>query len=113
MKYSWVIILFLFVFASGLSYAIDPSKDEGLPDSHRAGWETKHQTAAKAYSSSCTGCHKAYFCINCHNRRDTIQQVVHRRNFKFYHSVEARANPRKCDECHRPQYCADCHANPR
>lgn len=96
-------------FISTLAYTFEPSKEEGKPDSHRAGWNAGHQQAAKSDPSSCESCHKAYFCVDCHQRRDTITQRVHRRNFLFYHSLEARANPRKCDECHRINYCTDCH----
>ena len=49
------------------------------------------------------------FCINCHERRDTIQTLVHERNFRFFHSVEARANPMQCGSCHREDFCINCH----
>ena len=81
------------------------------PDNHKSGWISKHQTYAKNNDTYCTQCHpNKMFCIDCHQRRDTIQQRVHRRNFKFYHSIEARANPRKCDVCHTASYCQTCHA---
>ncbi|OGQ48165.1 MAG: hypothetical protein A3H42_06800 [Deltaproteobacteria bacterium RIFCSPLOWO2_02_FULL_46_8] len=81
------------------------------PESHKAGWIAKHESYAKQNSKECTQCHSnAMFCIDCHKRRDTIQQRMHGRNFQFYHSIEARANPRKCDACHRVEYCQQCHA---
>ncbi|MDP2600907.1 MAG: hypothetical protein Q8P84_09295 [Deltaproteobacteria bacterium] len=81
------------------------------PQSHKAGWIAKHQDYAKQNVAECSQCHRNnFFCINCHQRRDSIQQIMHRRNFLMYHSVEARANPRKCDECHTVAYCQRCHA---
>lgn len=81
------------------------------PASHKAGWIAKHQDYAKQNVGECAQCHRNNsFCINCHQRRDSIQQIMHRRNFLFYHSVEARANPRKCDECHTTSYCQRCHS---
>lgn len=81
------------------------------PPSHKVDWLARHQVDAKGAVASCQQCHtNAMFCVNCHERRDTIQQVVHRRNFRFFHSIEARANPRKCDACHTVTYCQQCHA---
>lgn len=81
------------------------------PQSHKLNWMTKHQTVAKTDPKGCSDCHKnAMFCIDCHKRRDTVEQRVHKRNFKFFHSVVARANPRKCDACHTVTYCQNCHA---
>ncbi len=80
------------------------------PQSHQVDWLNKHQVYAKTKADNCTQCHQnEMFCINCHQRRDTIQEVMHRRNFKFFHSIEARANPRKCTTCHTINYCQTCH----
>lgn len=105
----FVVTVICAAFAATTLFAFDPQKEEGKPESHRAGWMAAHQQTAKNDSSSCKMCHNAYFCIDCHQRRDTITQRVHRRNFLFYHSVDARANPRKCDECHKLNFCTDCH----
>lgn len=113
MKYKITILILLTALVAGAAHAIDPEKEAMKPDDHRAGWLAGHQDTAKADESSCKGCHKQFFCIDCHQRRDTIQQRMHRRNYMFYHSIEARANPRKCDECHKPAYCTDCHRNPQ
>lgn len=81
------------------------------PSSHRAGWIEKHQTYAKMNPSSCNQCHtNKMFCIDCHGRRDSVQQRMHNRNFRFFHSIEARANPHKCDACHTVTYCQECHS---
>ncbi|MDO8526593.1 MAG: cytochrome c3 family protein [Deltaproteobacteria bacterium] len=81
------------------------------PESHKTAWIAKHQTYAKQDPQYCTQCHSnAMFCVDCHQRRDTIQTKMHQRNFLFYHSIEARANPRKCDECHSINYCEQCHS---
>ena len=81
------------------------------PQSHKAGWIAKHESYAKLNPQECAQCHSnAMFCVDCHKRRDTIQQKGHRRNFRFFHSIEARANPRKCDACHTVNYCQQCHA---
>lgn len=81
------------------------------PSSHRAGWMQKHQNYAKKAPEECKACHSnQMFCINCHQKRETVEQTVHRRNFRFFHSIEARANPRKCDACHTVSYCQNCHA---
>lgn len=81
------------------------------PKSHRADWLSKHQIYAKQNPEDCQQCHNnAMFCIDCHRRRDTVQQKMHRRNFRLFHSIEARANPRKCDACHSVNYCQTCHS---
>lgn len=81
------------------------------PTSHQVDWLAKHQVYAKQDPRECGQCHtNAMFCIDCHARRDTVQQSMHRRNFRFTHSIEARANPRRCDACHTVSYCQDCHA---
>lgn len=81
------------------------------PSSHKVDWIAKHQIYAKHNQAQCEQCHtNKMFCMECHKRRDTIQQTLHRRNFRFFHSIEARANPRKCDACHTVQYCQQCHA---
>ncbi|MBI1909473.1 MAG: hypothetical protein HYS22_04830 [Deltaproteobacteria bacterium] len=81
------------------------------PASHKMDWLNKHKTLAQQNPAECTQCHaNAIFCINCHKRRDTIQQRMHRRNFKFFHSIEARANPHRCDACHLVNFCQDCHS---
>lgn len=81
------------------------------PQNHKANWISKHQTYAKLNPKDCVQCHpNQMFCIDCHQRRDTVQERMHRRNFKFYHSIEARANPRKCSTCHTTTYCQQCHA---
>jgi hypothetical protein len=106
-----VIIVVILVGVAVTAFALDPNSY--APDSHRAGWATGHQQVAKTDAASCNGCHKSFFCIDCHQRRDTVTERVHKRNFKFYHSIEARTNPRKCDTCHKITFCTDCHTNPR
>ena len=81
------------------------------PASHDTNWQNLHQSVAKQNSKYCDQCHKQYFCINCHQRRDPIQTIMHDRNFRYIHSIEARANPRRCNECHALQYCLNCHAS--
>ncbi len=112
MKYKILIMGVLLVGMAATAFALDPESDAGKPGSHSAGWVQMHQSTAKIDSSSCKACHKPWFCIDCHERRDSIQQRVHKRNYMFYHSVEARANPRKCDQCHKIVFCRDCHSNP-
>ena len=81
------------------------------PESHKVDWRSKHQVYAKQNPKECETCHSnRMFCIDCHQRRDTVQERMHKRNFKFFHSIEARANPRKCDACHTVNYCQECHA---
>src|SRR3989338_6565410 len=58
------------------------------PITHLPDWKTKHQTFAKTDPESCQKCHtNANFCIKCHARRDTVQEVMHRRNFRYFHSI--------------------------
>lgn len=81
------------------------------PSNHKVDWLAKHQVYAKQDPKLCASCHaNAMFCVQCHARRDTVQQSMHRRNFRFFHSIEARANPRRCDACHVVTFCQDCHA---
>lgn len=112
MKHRWLTFTILALLVATTAYALDPAKEAMKPESHKSGWSAGHQSTAKADPKSCNGCHKPYFCIDCHQRRDTITERVHRRNYQFYHSVEARANPRKCDTCHTLNFCAECHQNP-
>lgn len=112
MKHRLITFIVLAILMAGSAYALDPEKEAMKPDNHRAGWNAGHQTTAKSDPASCNACHKPWFCIDCHQRRDTIEERVHRRNFKFYHSIEARMNPRKCDTCHTTTFCVDCHRNP-
>lgn len=80
------------------------------PQSHKAGWIEKHQVYAKQDPKYCKQCHgNRNFCIDCHKRRDTVNERMHRRNFKFFHSIEARANPRRCQACHTVSSCLRCH----
>lgn len=81
------------------------------PQSHKTDWFSKHQVYAKKNPAECQQCHTdQIFCINCHERRDTVQPKMHRRNFRFFHSIEARANPHRCDACHTVDTCQQCHA---
>ena len=74
-------------------------------------WVGRHQSLAKQNPAECASCHtNPMFCLDCHKRRDTVQERMHKRNFKFFHSIEARANPRKCDACHTVTYCQECHS---
>lgn len=82
------------------------------PANHDAYWSRVHQSVAKQNDKYCRGCHEAFFCIDCHKRRDTIQTRMHDRNFISTHSIEARANPRRCDSCHSVTYCKQCHSSP-
>lgn len=80
------------------------------PESHKSGWIGKHQMYAKQDANVCTQCHQdPMFCMDCHNRRDSVQTRMHDRNFKFFHSIQARANPRQCDACHVVNFCQQCH----
>ena len=93
------------------SFPVFAGKKSDKPENHWADWMAKHQIYAKSDPGSCTQCHvNANFCIDCHRRRDTVQERVHKRNFKLFHSIQARANPRKCDACHTVDYCQTCHA---
>ncbi|MBI4238422.1 MAG: hypothetical protein HY696_08400 [Deltaproteobacteria bacterium] len=81
------------------------------PRNHRVAWLAQHQVFAKANGAECAQCHaNVMFCVNCHQRRDTVQETAHRRNFRFFHSIEARANPRRCEACHTVTMCQACHA---
>ena len=81
------------------------------PASHKVDWIKKHQVYAKQEPATCKECHSnQQFCINCHSRRDTVQEKMHRRNFRYFHSIEARANPRRCESCHTVNFCQECHA---
>jgi len=80
-----------------------------LPEDHQIAWLKVHASSARANPAQCETCHRQSFCIDCHQRRDTIHTVVHERNFRFFHSVEARANPIQCGSCHRADFCINCH----
>lgn len=81
------------------------------PKNHKVGWDNKHQSYAKNNPKYCTQCHaNQMFCLDCHKKRDTVEERMHRRNFRFTHSIKARANPRRCDACHTVHFCQECHA---
>ena len=80
------------------------------PKSHNADWLNQHKFRAKSAPKECATCHtNTMFCVDCHQRRDTIQSRRHPKNFKQFHSIQARANPRQCDSCHQVQFCTQCH----
>ena len=80
-----------------------------MPENHKVAWLKVHASVSQANPVECENCHRNSFCIDCHERRDTIQTRVHERNFRFFHSLQARANPVQCGSCHRADYCINCH----
>src|SRR3989338_68892 len=110
----WLLLIIIgLLCVGGVVYAgVNEGDRENMPDTHRTGWDVKHQQYAKGNEAECAMCHKPFFCIDCHQRRDDVTERVHKRNWKFFHSVQARANPKKCDSCHKTSFCTDCHRNP-
>lgn len=80
-----------------------------MPKTHTLNFKKDHRILAQTSREECLLCHAQSFCVDCHMRRDTIQNRVHEGNYLFYHSVEARANPMKCSSCHRQRFCLGCH----
>jgi hypothetical protein len=81
-----------------------------LPKTHTLSYKKDHRILAQASGEECMLCHAQSFCVDCHMRRDTMQNRVHDGNNLFYPAVEARANPMKCSSCHRQRFCLGCHS---
>jgi len=80
------------------------------PQNHKvADWLKKHSLTFYTSSKDCKDCHKESFCIDCHLRRDVIENLVHPRNYEKLHGIEVSANPAKCSKCHHLSFCMECH----
>jgi hypothetical protein len=79
------------------------------PKTHTLSFKKDHRILAQTSGEECQLCHAQSFCVDCHMRRDTMQNKVHEGNYLFYHAIEARANPMKCSSCHRQNFCLGCH----
>ncbi len=75
------------------------------PESHSAAWLSWHGTERDA---SCSDCHSRSFCVECHERREEPDLMVHPRTWLTTHGVEAGAGM-ACDSCHARSECLSCH----
>ncbi len=109
-----------------------------LPKDHRSiDFSKEHKTLTRVGSMdiSCTTCHNATFCQQCHDgasllkfgsdglisdpmprltRRDSPKmltlQMVHDMNYRFTHGIDANAKKSDCYSCHEKQsFCSACH----
>lgn len=82
----------------------------GAAIAHDADFGRNHATVARAQGQTCTTCHTAESCTDCHAGR-TRQREVHPGDFLRTHGVEARLGAQTCTNCHRTEsFCAPCHA---
>ena len=79
------------------------------PFDHGAGWEQAHGAEARADVQACRACHKAAFCVDCHERKESLQYQVHDRTWLSVHGMAARTDPFACDDCHAKSTCENCH----
>lgn len=101
------------------------------PSSHRAPqFAMEHGNASAAAGATCTACHRASMCVDCHDAAATgapalvarglatdTQSIAsagsfHPPNYVGRHSAEAYARRLECSNCHDSRvFCADCHAS--
>lgn len=88
---------------------------------HTREFERRHGPAAKNDASTCTSCHEATFCSDCHAdttpialdaRRveQTARGFIHPSPYEALHAIDAATRKDSCDTCHRPTFCTSCHA---
>ena len=80
------------------------------PSGHGAGWIRAHGVEARASALSCDSCHRANFCVECHEKKEATRFRVHDRSWLSIHSVAARTDPTTCGTCHLQADCVACHA---
>ncbi|MBI4509285.1 MAG: cytochrome C [Deltaproteobacteria bacterium] len=80
-----------------------------MGDAHDAVWRTEHARVAVGKSRYCESCHRAEFCVGCH---DGVVKPLdfHGNDYVTLHPVDARRNQPDCSSCHRLQtFCTGCH----
>lgn len=115
---------------------VDLRRDPRLPGlafEHGGDFLHGHALPARSGDASCSTCHGATFCSDCHSQTVGLavetrlpervdRSFLHRGDFVARHASEARADSRTCATCHTPASCEGCHvaeglsplsANPR
>ncbi|MGD8277715.1 MAG: cytochrome c3 family protein [Gemmatimonadota bacterium] len=79
------------------------------PLSHSApGFASEHGPLASADGASCTQCHAANTCADCHDA--SSQPVFHPADFMLRHSSAAYGGRLECANCHDTRvFCQECH----
>ena len=80
------------------------------PEDHGASWRARHGQEARFQTQTCSNCHAQRFCVDCHERKESIRFKVHDRTWLTVHGIEARTTPAQCSTCHLQADCVSCHA---
>jgi len=92
-----------------------------IPKSHRSDFINIHPIKALDNPQTCSRCHEASFCSDCHNRfpKGSLRIKSHLRsgnsqsfNWTSEHAAEARRNLQSCQTCHpEGDVCTSCHGS--
>jgi hypothetical protein len=88
---------------------------------HTREFERRHGPAARSDSATCTTCHEATYCSDCHSDGTAValdqrridratRGFIHPAPYETLHALDAQAGKDNCDSCHRPTFCTSCHA---
>jgi hypothetical protein len=79
-------------------------------DAHGEGFRRDHRQAAGADPAYCASCHRAQFCVDCHD--GAVKPLdFHGDDYVVLHAIDARRNQPDCSACHRSQsFCVGCHS---
>lgn len=89
--------------------------------SHGREFERRHGPSARRDATTCTTCHEATWCSDCHSDQDAIaldrrrieqpvRAFIHPAPYITVHALDASSGKDRCDTCHRPTFCTSCHA---
>ena len=82
------------------------------PDDHQDGrWLQVHQFAARVDEGSCSACHEAADCLECHDGV-VKPEGLHPADWVMTHGLEAQRRTLDCQACHETETdCQECHRN--
>jgi len=81
------------------------------PDNHQNPlWHRSHSAAARLAPESCSACHSASVCLDCHDGKKP-PQGLHPADWVMTHGLEAGRRTLDCRACHDPtSFCQECHS---
>ena len=80
------------------------------PTGHGAGWIELHGADARLGAQTCRDCHRSEYCVECHQRKESVTFQVHDRAWLSVHGIAARTEPASCGSCHLQADCVACHS---
>lgn len=79
--------------------------------SHDTSFLERHGAEARLGVRSCRDCHAGGWCVDCHERKERVNTLVHERTWMGIHGIAARVDPASCDTCHLAVECERCHTS--